>query len=631
MTRSGPERGVLRGIRSCVRWLLPALVALAGIAGATGARAQALESVLEPGPLSHAHEKYEGECTTCHVKFDRNAQDKLCMDCHKDIGQDARTHQGMHGRMKPQACKSCHTDHKGRNAQIAAFDQRRFDHAGTEFALRGAHAKADCAKCHVPNAEKKPYRIPAHECVACHKKDDAHKGSLGPKCADCHAESDWKTAKFDHATTRFPLLGKHDAVKCADCHRNGQYKDTPMTCIACHKKDDHHKAQFGDKCESCHAASDWKSIRFNHDTDTHYALLGKHRAAKCESCHVGNLYKVKLATACIECHRKDDKHKGSLGDTCSTCHTERDWKEPAKFDHAKTVFPLAGKHANVQCKDCHKDTMFKEAPTTCVGCHRKDDKHKGTLGDDCAKCHNDRSWKKTSFDHAKSAFPLLGKHAAVQCGDCHKSADYRAAPKDCYSCHQKDDRHEGQEGRACETCHEASAWKTTPRFDHGLTPFPLLGKHEKVECKSCHADARFKNAKTTCVSCHAKDDKHKRTLGTLCEQCHNARTWKAWSFDHDKRTRFVLDGKHAGVACSGCHSRPMEGRVVTSSQCVSCHTKDDVHDGSYGKACQQCHVTSDFRTIRSRAARPVGALEPSTRLARPVFVRADNASTRPGP
>jgi len=132
----------------------------------------------------------------------------------------------------------------------------------------------------------------------------------------------------------------------------------------------------------------------------------------------------------------------------------------------------------------------------------------------------------------------------------------------------------------------------------------LLGKHGKVECKSCHLSARFKDAKSDCVACHVKDDKHKKTLGPLCAQCHNTVTWKNWDFDHDKRTKYVLDGKHKGLVCSACHVKPMEARVTASSQCVSCHAKDDVHDGNYGRQCQQCHVTSLFRNIKSQVGRP---------------------------
>ncbi len=598
-----------RGLDCVWRFAGLLLVALFCVMASPGARAQgSLESVLAPGKLSQGHAKFDEDCKACHVRFDRNAQDRLCADCHKDVGQDLRTKSGLHGHMAQQACKTCHTEHKGREFPVAGFDKQKFDHATTNFALHGAHVKVECAKCHVPasGAAAKSYRIASHDCIACHRKDDRHKGSLGPQCADCHTDASWKEAKFDHAKTRFPLLGKHESVKCDDCHRNGQYKDTPMACVACHKKDDHHKTLFGDRCDTCHSSSDWKTIKFNHDTDTHYPLVGKHRQTACESCHTGNLYRDKLATKCFECHKKDDKHLGSLGDNCATCHTERAWKEGNRFDHAKSSFPLTGKHAKVACSDCHKDKMFKEAPLACVGCHKKDDPHKATLGNECQTCHGTADWKKTSFDHSKTPFPLLGKHLSAQCGACHKSPLYKEAPTDCYACHQADDKHRGQEGRACGQCHLATGWRPTPSFDHGLTRFPLLGNHARVECKSCHVGVLFKDASIACYSCHAKSDKHKKSLGTLCEQCHNAKSWKAWDFDHDKRTRFPLDGKHVGLNCDACHTRPMEGRVLASSQCVSCHVKDDVHDGSYGKVCQQCHVTSSFRTIKSRATSKSG-------------------------
>ncbi len=597
--------------RATWAWRMAVLMLVAGhwMFGAA-AMAQALESVLAPGKLAKAHAKLEGECEKCHVRFDRNAQDRLCMDCHKDVGQDLRTKAGLHGRQKPQACKTCHSDHKGVEAALVALDKPAFDHSATNFALRGGHAKVECEKCHLPG---KGFRIAARDCVACHRKDDKHKGSLGPKCADCHTEKTWKEAKFDHDTTRFPLTGKHESVKCDDCHKEGRYKETPLACVACHKKDDKHKTRYGEKCETCHGTKDWKSVRFNHDTETRYPLVGKHRAAKCDSCHVGFLYRDKLSAKCFSCHEKDDKHKGTLGNDCGRCHIERNWKEKAGFSHDKTDFPLLGKHATVQCKDCHLSTMFKEAPKTCIGCHKKDDRHKGSLGEACEKCHNERDWKKTSFDHAKTAFPLLGKHQKAECGACHKSTNYKEAPKDCYSCHKVDDKHEGTQGKACAQCHDEKAWKPAPKFDHGLARFPLLGKHVQVECKMCHVGALFKNAKSDCFACHAKDDKHKKTLGTQCEQCHNARSWKVWDFDHDTRTKFVLDGKHKGVACSACHTRPSEGRVVTSSLCVSCHQKNDVHEGSYGRQCQQCHVTESFKTIKSRAGRTVSRADPDLR------------------
>ncbi|MGZ3259702.1 MAG: hypothetical protein ACXU6Q_11015, partial [Croceibacterium sp.] len=61
----------------------------------SAAMAQALESVLAPGELAQAHAKLEGDCQKCHVRFDRGAQDRLCMDCHKDVGQDIRNKTGF--------------------------------------------------------------------------------------------------------------------------------------------------------------------------------------------------------------------------------------------------------------------------------------------------------------------------------------------------------------------------------------------------------------------------------------------------------------------------------------------------------------------------------------------------------
>ena len=587
------------------RWLRRCVVLLIGLTGALAgaAQAQTLESVLSPGKLIQGHAKFEDDCRSCHVPLQRTGQDKLCMDCHKEIGQDVRALQGYHGRMKLQACRTCHTDHRGRDARIAEFDKATFDHTLTGYALSGAHVKADCAKCHVPG---KKWREAPSECNACHAKDDVHKGSLGPKCGDCHTEKVWKeVAKFDHGKTRFALTGKHADVKCGDCHKDNRYRETPRTCIGCHKADDKHKGQFGDKCESCHGTRDWKTLTFNHDRDTKYPLRGKHAVAKCESCHKGNLYKDKLTTGCVDCHRKDDKHKGTLGNECGKCHNERGWKEPANFDHDKTKFPLLGKHAKVECKSCHQSTVFNEAPSACIGCHKKDDKHQGNLGDKCADCHTERDWKASKFDHDRTRFRLRGGHAVatVKCDSCHRDlTSFRSTPLDCIACHKKDDKHQGQQGTRCDQCHIDRDWKTTS-FDHGRTEFPLTGRHVTVECKKCHETNRFKDARRECYACHKSDDTHKLKLGERCESCHSTRDWKLWEFDHDRRTDYKLEGEHQRVACEACHAAPApSGKDIAaiSKACVACHRRDDAHDGAFGSTCERCHVVTNWREIRTR-------------------------------
>ena len=573
----------------------------------SGASLGAGETALMPGEVIQGHAKLEENCKECHVRFHKEEQSGLCADCHKDVKADIHKHEGFHGRLGDKECRECHTDHKGRNAKIVVLDTKNFDHSKTDFPLLGAHLKPGKVKCKDCHEAKKKYREAPSECNACHRKDDKHKGSLGTDCKSCHNERSWKETRFDHSLekTRFALTGKHVDVKCTKCHvSQSKFKGVSHQCVACHRKDDKHKGRYGKKCETCHTAKDWKKIEFDHDTQTKFKLLGKHDSVKCISCHKKPLFsKEKTPTTCIACHRKDDVHKGGLGDKCATCHSEEKWKA-AKFNHDKdTKFPLSGKHVTTKCDACHKPELkaaAKKLATTCIGCHKKDDKHKENFGTKCETCHTAKDWKQISFDHDRDTkYALKGKHEKVKCVSCHTANLYRQKlSQDCASCHTKDDVHKGKLGKRCESCHNEKDWKDA-KIDHGRTRFPLLGLHVTVECKKCHQTKLFRDTPSDCFSCHKKDDDrvHKRRLGTKCETCHNARSWKTWDFDHAKRTKFKLDGGHKKLDCYACHKKAMEDRIVVASTCVGCHDSDDVHRGEFGPLCERCHVTRDFKTL----------------------------------
>jgi hypothetical protein len=579
--------------------------------GAGASQAQTIESVLAPGLLIQGHAKVDHDCNACHSRFDRDAQTTLCIVCHKDVGEDIRLHTGLHGRREQQQrCRSCHTDHRGRAAQTAAFDHKTFDHRVTDFELRDKHVAVDCAKCHRPG---KRWREASDSCGACHAKDDVHKGGLGPRCEDCHNARAWREVVFDHEKTRFGLSGKHRDAKCEGCHAKGRYKDTPLACIACHRKEDDHKGQYGEKCESCHDAKAWKPSSFNHDVDTRYVLKDKHRSTKCNACHTGPLYRRKLGSACIDCHAKDDKHKETLGRLCGDCHTERGWKDLPRFDHAKARFVLLGAHVKTPCKDCHADAMYRQTPGRCIDCHRKADKHQGNVGEACADCHAEKDWKTVHgrFDHGKTKFPLLNAHGArtVKCQDCHETLSaFRRTPTDCFACHRRDDKHEGTSGERCEQCHGDLNWRVA-RFDHARTRYALGGRHLVATCASCHPSRRFRDAPRDCLGCHKKEDAHKGTLGAACESCHNVRAWALWDFDHDRKTKYRLEGKHRQAKCLACHAKPAPAGVAiarVSTECLTCHQKNDVHEGRFGRRCEQCHATDDWRRVRPSTSQRSG-------------------------
>jgi hypothetical protein len=593
-------------------WVMTLLVCAAMLPAA----ANTLEGVLMPGKVIAGHAKYEDDCAKCHVKFNKAAQDGVCLDCHKAVAADMRSHVGYHGRIRVEPCRSCHTDHKGREMQIVPLDENKFDHAKTDFSLMGAHPRVACKTCHLPD---KKFREAAGTCDGCHRQDDKHKGALGPLCADCHTQSTWKEARYDHSKTHFGLTEKHATVPCKDCHANNVFKDTPMTCVGCHRKDDNrlHRGRLGDKCETCHNARDWRNVTtFSHDRDTKFALRGKHRTAKCESCHTAPPSREKTPTTCVACHKADDRHNATLGSGCGDCHTERNWKE-AKYDHSLSVFKLRARHRDVECKECHRDPRsYRGIDQTCIGCHRKDDEHKARYGRKCETCHTENRWRETTFRHDRDTkYQLLGRHAAVKCDSCHVGSMYQdKLTADCYACHRNDDKHRDQLGRQCDTCHDAVDWKETVRFDHGKSRFPLLGRHVRVECTDCHSTPAFKDANQECYACHVKDDRHQRTLGFDCANCHTARDWKIWDYNHDRKTRFTLNGAHRPLACVSCHKAPAApgGKIpVLARNCVSCHRADDIHGGDFGRACERCHTTRNFREITFSGSRTLATARTS--------------------
>jgi Cytochrome c7 and related cytochrome c len=487
------------------------------------------ETLLMPGKLSTAHQKFEEQCSLCHDRSDRNRQTRLCLDCHKEIAADVAAKRAFHGRLQgieKSQCRACHSEHLGRAGDIIKLSREQFNHEGTDFPLRGAHASLVCASCH---AAGKPYGKAQSECADCHKKEEPHEGRLGRDCTSCHDATAWRNVSYDHNKTSFPLRDKHVDVPCMGCHFGNRYKGTPQQCVSCHAPDDVHRGERGTKCGDCHSTTGWKT---------------------------------------------------------------------AKYDHKKeTGFALEGVHASIDCQDCHRSGNLKDKlPRECFGCHQGQDSHAGRLGKDCGKCHGNEKWKPPTFDHTRDTrWELVGLHAKVDCHSCHTAVvALQKLPTDCASCHRASDVHAGKLGTQCDQCHTPQGWRTGVSFDHDLTKFPLVGLHVAVPCEQCHVTHKYRDVGLDCVDCHKKDDVHKGSLGKECAKCHSPNGWRIWEFDHGKETGFALTGAHTKLVCAGCHKQPAD-EVKLNPNCLSCHEQDDVHLGQYGRQCQRCHSTVAFK------------------------------------
>lgn len=492
------------------------------------------EGLVNPGPVIDGHADIEKQCRSCHAPFARDEQRGLCLACHDhdEIAADIDQRRGFHGRHEPARtgqCRNCHTDHEGRDADIVRLTPQTFDHALTDFALEGAHARVSCGDCHEP---RRKHREAPRECSGCHADEDVHRKALGEDCASCHVVASWGKTNFDHARASdpgYPLTGAHARVGCGLCHAGQRYENTPTTCVACHRIDDTHQGRRGTECQSCHNTTAWKEQTFDHQRKTGFALTQGHSGLACVACHAGNDFRKTNGKACIDCHRSDDTHRGRNGVDCQACHSTRDWSEQ-KFDHARaTKFMLRGAHAELGCVACHKGEAKQEKlETSCVSCHRGDDPHGSAPATDCGSCHGEESWTgSVRFDHDLTGFPLVGLHATTSCESCHLDRKFAQAKSACIDCHRRDDVHEGHLGDQCGTCHTPNDWRIWT-FDHDTqTDFDLTGAHRQLRCVACHLrpPGAGRPLPQDCGGCHRRDDVHGGQFGADCARCHDTRTF----------------------------------------------------------------------------------------------------------
>lgn len=547
-------------------------------------------------------------CGKCHPKSQFNLQRKRPGNCGNS-GCHVSSHEGH--LFDKKACDWCHSP---TFRSLKRFD---FNHqARTRFSLAGAHGKLTCYKCHTKAlGERKPDRGCAG--ANCHADDNPHRDRFAafgrplPACQDCHPESSWKPNRFNHgARTKFPLQGKHGLIACRSCHRGKEpyewerFVDKTnhgQACMSCHEHVNVHNNEFTDKpkskpiykksatgqrelvqtCLECHFNSG--STRMTkegsdrvHGPKGRWPLTLEHAGVACEKCHKDSEFKDTPKQCGVRCH-EDSLHKGSLGDQCDKCHEPGRW-EATRFDHNSddTSWPLNGLHRKVpKCDDCHPGRIYDNTPRDCasVGCHAKDDAHRGKLGDKCGQCHLETGLN--VFNHnLQSDYKLEGAHLKTRCAECHPSITFKPRPKDCYgggACHPEPDVHKGQYGTMCETCHSVTSFKNL-QPQHDVGDFSLKGQHDNLSCKRCHIDNRpMAGTGNFCINCHRQDDIHSNSLSPRCGECHTQWSFAPAKFDHTT-VGCNLTGLHRTLPCYDCHKTGNFGGL--SPQCYGCHAAD---------------------------------------------------------
>jgi len=329
---------------------------------------------------------------------------------------------------------------------------------------------------------------------------------------------------------------------------------------------------------------------------------------------------------------------------------------------------LSSAHSELEgvrnCTSCHTLRNRGASAEKCLECHTplasriraNRGLHASFSDQSCSQCHKEHGgleldivrFDTTTFDHDETGFSLVESHASTDCRGCHDSANVRAADvrefkgrygalastylgldQQCVSCHEPENPHRQQfAGRKCSDCHAETVWTEAVLFNHDGSRYPLSGKHQQVNCSSCHDSESIGGgppvvkyrpvAFQTCLSCHV--DEHTGAFGTTCTSCHSTVGWNnvnrnrvESTFDHNT-TGFPLMGTHSRSACASCHQSPptqtaalhitlqrgTETRTFPTPvaiDCTSCHVDrhaNEFADVPGGLVCVNCHTEESW-------------------------------------
>ena len=370
---------------------------------------------------------------------------------------------------------------------------------------------------------------------------------------------------------------------------------------------------------------------------TGFALSGAHQNQRCESCHIGGIFKG-TPRDCESCHTngarfartntvKPAQHIPS-SQSCDSCHNTRSFSG-ARMNHNGV--------ASGSCASCHNGTLATGKPAThlptsaaCDSCHRSSAwkpasgfNHEGVAPGSCASCHNGQ--RATGRPATHVPYTAVGALASLGCDSCHKAGFSSWTPaklhasvnvsSQCATCHASSKPntavHAGQS--VCENCHKSTSSWSGAKVDHSAF-----------------------NASTNCASCHngsgatGKPAAHIPVGNSNCASCHTTSSWKPTSWNHTQLSVAnqcaschsgafpPADGKPAthtpyqqvsalaSANCDSCHKAgfsawapaKLHASVNISSQCATCHASSKpntaVHAGQ--SVCESCHKSTSSWT-----------------------------------
>jgi hypothetical protein len=491
-----------------------------------------------------------------------------CFSCHTNYSSflgAAYSHIGV-------TSGTCGTCHKGQYPNVVSIN------AATHI---GGIPAAACDTCHFGYASflgAKYTHTAGSICSTCHQGQYSGVISInlsvhiplpsGSTCVSCHVDPTTQSlSSFLGVTFHKTAIGSSPTGACATCH-NGGYASQNAS-----GKSITHIPTTAD-CGSCHTNTTTVSYTTFLNVKFHQTPIGNPLPiGMCSTCHNGgylasgaqakNIGHVATSSDCVVCHTGPSGTNNTAGFTTFL---------GASFSHspgAYVSFPSAAP-ASPTCSSCHNGAtatgkVASHVPTTgdCISCHTN-----ATTG-----CPNCLSFYGVVYSHTNatigvapygSTFPALGSAPTPTCSSCHngttalgKNTGHVATTLDCITCH-------GCPSGNCTTFLGAT-------FSHtGIAT---------GTCGTCHM-GQYTGVVSINTSIHIP-----QSSGNACDLCHtNAITGlpaaAAPTFLNVVFHANALGNPPTGT-CTACHngsyiSQNVQGKstghVVTTADCVSCHT-----------------------------------------------------------
>lgn len=226
----------------------------------------AWQRMANPGTLSNAHAFLDHNCSACHTPG-KGAEAINCIVCHaNDDSILQRQPTAFHSDIGN--CRDCHSEHRGRHAEMTDMDhdvlavigRKNLAETATDGSESAAllawlkHAGTDGSKA--PASDFVHPQLTANErtlnCASCHQNDDQHFGLFGTDCSSCHEATRWNLPEFRHPSS--------NSKDCSQCHQ------APPSHYMMHFKmisakvagKPHAKVS---ECYTCHQTTSWPDIK----------------------------------------------------------------------------------------------------------------------------------------------------------------------------------------------------------------------------------------------------------------------------------------------------------------------------------------------------------------------------------